>query len=254
MTKPEADELVSAILKELWDKYRRPVLGSRLKAALEQRATQMGARFSEQELGYRGFGEYLRSHPGVSVTLRSGSDLVAVPTDESARSGGVQPLWIRPDFWRAFVTFATPDERRFYDPVADTIRRCKGDRQFPGGVEIKPVPKEAQVEWRVEFLRAVRSDEEPQMDLSSPGFFKAFSSIVRSDRDLLHKWNAVLSKYVSAYIKQWADESGLTEVRWTARREAESDDARRRIYERLDKIPVEELLELSIPLKWLLRD
>lgn len=123
MTKAEADELLHAALQRLWNKHRRPVLGSQLKVAVIARAREIGAEFDEQALGFKSFSDYLRSNATVKLTTQSGSDLLVSPTDELNAQVASQALWIRPEFWRAFVTFAVAGEHRAYEPKADRIYR-----------------------------------------------------------------------------------------------------------------------------------
>src|SRR5262245_36051490 len=120
MTKAEADDLLNSVLETLWKKHRRPILGSRLKAAMVEQARKRAAEFDERVLGYKGFAEYLQDTPAVTVTARPGSDLVVTPGPEKAGARGTQALWIRPDVWRAFVSFPKDGEYRAYDSKSDT--------------------------------------------------------------------------------------------------------------------------------------
>ena len=252
MTKAESNQLVTEVVQSFWLRYQRPVLGSRLKAELLARAGERGDVFDELELGYKSFSDYLGQHAEISVTSRPGSDLLVSPATVSGHVHSGEATWIRPDFWRAFVTFGMPDEIRAYDRVRDVVYRGSAADAPPDTVVITPIPKDAQVTWRKDFLESLEDKHRPHVDLGGEAALSDFSNAVRRDRNLSHVWNVFLSGHVADYIRDWFRDNEIPEDRWLKRRGKEKIDVRKEIYALLDDLPVEELLELRVPIRHLI--
>ncbi len=254
MTKAEADELLTAVLNSLWRKHRRPILGSQLKAALLEQARKADVEFDERALGYKSFADYLRNNLAVAVETRPGSDLVVSPAHEQTSPRGPQALWIRPDIWRAFVSFPREGEYRGYDASSDKVYRGPEINAPAGALPIVPVPKGLQLEWRREFIRSAGQGSSLEgVNLESVSAFRDFSAKIRARPDLQQAWNVTFSNHVADYIRTWSETHGLPADRWLVQEQRLPRDVRREIYNMLDSLSVEELLELKVPLKWFLR-
>ena len=252
MTEAESNQLVTEVVQSFWRRYQRPVLGSRLKAELLARAGERGDVFDEHELGYKSFSAYLGQHTEISVTSRPGSDFLVSPATVSGHVHSGEAAWIRPDFWRAFVTFGLPDEVRAYDRARDVVYRGSAADAPLETVVITPIPKDAQVTWRKGFLESLEDKDRPHVDLGGETAFRDFSNAVRRDQNLSRAWNVFLSGHVADYIRNWSRTNEIPEDRWLKRGEKEKTDVRKEIYALLDDLSVEELLELRIPIRHLI--
>src|SRR5580704_12181820 len=83
---PEAAEtLLVETVEELFDRRKRPILGSQLKPALLAKARETKAEFDERALGYSGFLEFVSSSPRLAVMAKgAGMDFLVVPTHDAA--------------------------------------------------------------------------------------------------------------------------------------------------------------------------
>ncbi len=120
-------------------------------------ARQSGSEFNEHSLGFRKFAEFVRTVSGVAIQDRSGSDILLAPAtagDLLAAYAGPLPR-LRRDFWRAFVEFPVAKVARLYDPDEDKVVHVEAGSER-SGIEIEPVPRETQLEWRKTF-----SQEQP---------------------------------------------------------------------------------------------
>lgn len=268
----DARALVVRVVQELYSKRHSPVPGALVKAQLISEAGRAGAYFSEREHRYRSFLEFVKTIPEIALQTRSGSDMLLAPaTALDVLSAYAHPLpRLRRDFWRAFIEFPVPNTVRLYDPDEDKI---VVDNEPPArkGIVIEPVPRETQLEWRRNF-----AEEQPDpakgrlmaaLDGTDAGAFNEFSRHLRENPPMLHAWNRYLQKRVTDRVAQWAAHHGVSEERWCGSesrpfdgRPKEAPQAKTRsigqraeLYNFLDSVPTEDLLQLRVPLDWVLR-
>lgn len=260
LTEDQAKDLLRTVLNQLWQDERRPLVGARLKAVLLKAASDRGAEFSERAIGYSGFTDFVSKSGFAAVKFRPGTDALIVPADEAevlTRDEPDRRDRIRPDFWDAFVTFPVPREVRGYDPIADRIVKTSGS--LPPSVKpITPISRETQIQWRKEFIDALGTEGNPltavRSQLESPGSLGLFSRTLSGYPEMRSRWSDFLARHVRDVIQAWAKENDVEEV-WlvTSHRQIAEDGATRaRLYALLDQIPIGKLLELRIPLGWLI--
>lgn len=254
-------EQVLAVLDAEFGKRKRPVPGAVLKAAILRHFEAQGSSFNEKELGFNGFVPFLEAC-GAVVERVPGSDvLVLPPTKEFGTiiSQDVQKpaseLKVRPDFWFAFLSFGGAT-RPAYDPQKDAVSGA--NVAGSDAVEIASVTAEEQLRWRREFAARlaegnVKTSLETSLDSAAP--FHTFAQILKANPEISKAWRAFQLAKVKPIIKRWADQHGIPESRWLrykpASARAQSDRAD--LYAILDTVPLEELLDLRIPLRWVLR-
>jgi len=163
---------------------------------------------------------------------------------------------IRQDFWRAFVTYGQHGMRRYYDPAANQVVDLADGVDHPQIPEIVPFTQEQQLQWRREFAQNVEDPGqrgEIQSSLSAEQPLREFSSYLRSKPDIKKQWNLFLFRKVQAGIEAWAKRNSVAPGIWPQRSSSAEvlDRKRRELYSVLDKIPVDLLLDLQIPLRWL---
>jgi hypothetical protein len=236
-------------------------------------AQKKGAEFSERNLGFKKFIEFVRTVPEVAIQGRSGSDFLLAPvTAPELLAAYATPLpRLRRDFWRAFVEFPVENAVRLYDPAEDRILYEPTGTQRQG-VLIDPVPRETQLQWRKIF-----SEEQPEtikesllaaLNGSGTTVFNEFARRLRENPSVARAWNRYLQKQITDYVAGWAMAHGIPEERWLApgrgiqffRSEGEAAVAksqnisqRAELYNFFDQLPIEDLLQLRVPLEWVLK-
>jgi hypothetical protein len=268
-----ARDLLVRVVKRFYDERHSPVPGALVKASLVTEAQKKGAEFSERNLGFKKFIEFVRTVPEVAIQGRSGSDFLLAPvTAPELLAAYATPLpRLRRDFWRAFVEFPVENAVRLYDPAEDRILYEPTGTQRQG-VLIDPVPRETQLQWRKIF-----SEEQPEtikesllaaLNGSGTTVFNEFARRLRENPSVARAWNRYLQKQITDYVAGWAMAHGIPEERWLApgrgiqffRSEGEAAVAksqnisqRAELYNFFDQLPIEDLLQLRVPLEWVLK-
>jgi hypothetical protein len=273
LDRERARELLQRVVTKYYGERHSPLPGAFVKAQMLEEAKQGGADFSERELGFRRFIEFVRTVPEVAIQGRSGSDFLLAPaaaTDLLAAYASPLPR-LRRDFWRAFIEFPVPNTVRFYDKTEDKIfyEEARTQRR---GIEVNPVSRDTQLQWRRTF-----SDEQPvalQKDLlaalegDGATVFNEFSRRLRENPPVMRAWNRYLQKQIVDHVSAWAAANNIPNERWLApARQIElfyppgeatvsrtpSLSQRAELYNLFDQLPIEDLLELRIPLAWVLK-
>jgi hypothetical protein len=268
-----ARDLLLRVVKKYYEERHSPVPGALVKASLVTEAQKEGAEFSEQHLGFRKFIEFVRTVPEVAIQGRSGSDVLLAPvTASELLAAYATPLpRLRRDFWRAFVEFPVENAVRLYDPAEDKILHEHEGTQRQG-VPIDPVPQEMQLQWRRTF-----SEEQPEtikdnlltaLNGAGTAVFNEFARRLRENPSVTRAWNHYLQKQITDCVASWAKAHGIPEERWLAparrfqffRSEGEAVAAkpqnisqRAELYNFFDQLPIEDLLQLRVPLEWVLK-
>jgi hypothetical protein len=269
----EARLLLLRVVEKLYSKRNSPLPGALVKAQMLIEAKQSGDEFSERSLNFRKFIDFIKTVPEVAIQGRSGSDILLVPD----RAGDLLAAYASPlprlrrDFWRAFIEFPVEGVKRIYDPDEDKVLHVDAGTQRPG-VEIEPVPRLTQLQWRRTF-----ADEQPDAikdsliaALSTTGMavFNEFSRRLRENPSVMRAWNRYLQKQITDCVAAWAAKHGVADERWLApmrsiqfsRTDGEGGSAnpqnvsqRAELYNFFDQLPIEDLLELKVPLEWVLK-
>jgi hypothetical protein len=250
------------VVESLWSNQRRPILGSRLKKEFLDKLESQGLEFSEQTAGFKSFVDFVSKSGFLSVRTRPGTDMLVVPIEEAAvlkEPREETKERVRSDFWRAFVGFPKAGERRYFDPAQDQVLEIPESAVQPTLPEIIPFTKEEQLGWRREFAEKMDPNnplrERLLASLVAPNQLHEFSSCLRSDPGAQNLWYRFLSQKVRAGLEEWAKKNGLArDLRLEEGISGDnSEDERRKLYSVLDKIPVDLLLDLTVPLRWLVR-
>jgi hypothetical protein len=268
-----ARNLFLRVVKRFYDERHGPVPGAVVKASLLLEAQKEGAEFNERSLGFKKFIEFVRTIPEVAIQGRSGSDVLLAPvTASELLASYAAPLpRLRRDFWRAFIEFPVENAVRLYDQAEDKIiYEPKGTQRQ--GIVIVPVEKETQIQWRRTF-----AEEQPEtmrgsllaaLDGSGAAVFNEFARRLRENPSVTRSWNHYLQKKITDCVSQWASANEVPEERWLAatrrfqfvRSDGELVTAnpqnisqRSELYNFLDQLPLEDLLQLRVPLEWVLK-
>jgi hypothetical protein len=258
ITEEQAKELIGQILAEKWTNERSGILGAKLKSLLLERARAIGADFDEKSLGYASFSRFVQDSGVAIVRYRGSNDVVIAPKDhpEALNDLDARPPRIRRAFWDAFVRFQVQGEFRGYNPNTDEIVIGATVDSIADAVLVQPIPKETQLDWRRQFVRELGPDSplaSYEEDFKPQTGFTLFSHLLSKHPQFRVIWSKVFSGNVNDFISEWAKRYGVFDGIWLeSALEQIEDNARAKLYAILDQVSIEELVELKIPLKWLL--
>ena len=256
ITVTEARQQLQRTVQEWWAETAKPILGSQLKVKLLQAIPD----FREQDLGYKNFASFIRDADGIAFKFRGQADFAVVPSQfaDVLEASVQEQLRIRPDLWQAFVGFSVPNQFRAYDQTKDLVIKGPPEAIPQHAIRITPIARETQLEWRREFIKSL-GPESPLSGLGSAltldGGFKEFTERLEPHPHLRRRWHVYLTHYVALAIRDWAKQIDLPDSIWLTQEltaAATPDVVRRRIYELLDAIPVDQLLNLYLPIRSLL--
>lgn len=256
-------EIAAQVVRELHEKRHAPIPGAILKPAVTSALASQGETFDTKALGLSSFAEFVAAIPGVALQRRPGSDFLVAPTssNEVLAAFAEDKPPIRRDFWRAFVEFPTASAVRLYDPTSDKIRTEPIDSGAEG-IVVEPIPLELQLRWRREF--AAEQSGETRDALASiterPGrtAFNDFARYIRDNPNVFRVWNRYQQKQVVDWVERWSQKNGLSDDVWRGASRSSVNqpttlNRRAEIYNLLDQVPIEDLLQIKVPLEWLLK-
>jgi hypothetical protein len=258
ITEEQAKELIGQILAEKWTNERSGILGAQLKSLLLERARAMGSDFDEKSLGYTSFSRFVQDTGVAIVKYRGSNDVVIAQKDhpEALNEPDARPPRIRRAFWDAFVRFPVQGEFRGYNPNTDEIVIGASVDAIADAVPIQPIPKELQLDWRRQFVKELGPDSplsNYEEEFKPQSGFTLFSHLLSKHSQFRIIWSKVFSGNVNDFISEWAKRYGVLDGIWLeSNLEQIEDNARAKLYAILDQVSIEELVELQIPLKWLL--
>lgn len=265
-------ELLREVIESLYSRRHSPVPGALVKTQLIAAADSRNFTFNERDLGFSSFLEYVKSVPGIAIQIRPGSDMLLAPssaTDTLSAYASPLPI-IRRDLWRAFLSFPIQSTVRIYDPDEDRVFYDSTPTTHKGP-EIEPISKEQHLEWRRIFAEEqpepARTELLTSLGQGGMSVFTEFARRLRETPAIMHAWNRYLQKKVCDRVAEWGQRHGISEDRWrgavTNRARLGSPDSfpvgtqnlgqRAELYNFLDNLPIEDLLQLRVPLDWVLK-
>jgi hypothetical protein len=268
-----ARTLLLRVVENLYSKRNSPLPGALVKAQMVAEAKLTGNEFNETSLGVRKFIDFIKTVPEIAIQGRSGSDVLLAPEKAGELLAAfATPLpRLRRDFWRAFIEFPVDGVSRIYDPNEDKVLYFEGTI-LRSGIQIEPIDKSTQLEWRRTF-----ADEQPDpirenllaaLNTKESSMFNEFSRRLRENPSVMRAWNRYLQKQTTDYVAAWASKHAVSEERWLAaarpprfsRANGEAAPTnpqnvsqRAELYNFLDQLPIEDLLQLRVPLDWVLK-
>ena len=260
------------VVNKFYAERHSPLPGAFVKAQVLIEAQNTGGTFSERELGFRRFIDFIKQVPEIAIQGRSGSDILLAPVTAAeilAAYAGPLPR-LRRDFWRAFIEFPVEGTIRLYDPDEDKILHVEAGTQRPG-IVLEPATRETQLQWRRTFAEE-QSDPIKQRLLEAvngPGnaVFNEFARRIRENVAVSRAWNRYLQKQITDHVAGWAAKNGIAEERWIAPAQGlrafrtsgeaaskpQNVSQRADLYNFFDQLPIEDLLQLRVPLEWILK-
>ncbi len=245
--------IIRSLPGERWTKFGFPTLKSLLQQ-LEQRGV---VRLGDDAQG--AFAVWPAS------ALKPGPLPTPMPTPPPSQK--YNPL--RRDFWLAFAAASTLG-RRFASRTTGAVRMGLAERPHPADqwIEITPISDEVQKGWAKQFL-VEKGRQEPHLlaALDAPTWFVQFVQALRHcDPELTWQWNRTRSEKVSGVVRRWLEEHKLepeiafvqqpqpSYLRSIARTSKDETRARDAVLGALSRMTTDELAELPIPAKYLLKE
>jgi hypothetical protein len=230
----ESFRLLDVSVRDLCS-YGRRCLDAKLKPELRRRYN-----FSELQLGFAKFGDFLRAaeragvikmaytvggdleiwpgrpHPSLSP-YRSGTANLPVPPqrtnlEESAFSSSTfsLPIRVRDDLWNAFNSFSA---QWVYDRNIDSARRLPDGGQAEIGPDLIRIPsgRERTLEWMRSFSRTQDATREARLlaVLAGDSPVYRFKAAVNADPSVNRAWRRYHIQQVVADIEAWAASNGV---------------------------------------------
>lgn len=256
-------EIAARVVRELHEKRHGPIPGAILKPAVTSAVANQGETFDVKALGLSSFADFVAAVPGIALQRRPGSDFLVAPTssNEVLAAFAEDKPPIRRDFWRAFVEFPTANAVRLYDPASDKIR-TEPLGSGTEGIVVEPIPLEVQLQWRREFAAEQSGEAHDALTaiVERPGraAFNDFARYVRDNPNIFRVWNRYQQKQVADWVERWSQKHGLSGELWkgisrSSVHQPVTINRRAEIYNLLDQVPIEDLLQIKVPLEWLLK-
>jgi hypothetical protein len=221
--------------------------------------------------------------PDLLVTPRGLSPVNPTAPEEAADGRQEKGTFIRPELWKAFV-FWSDDQVRLYDretgriaafsitpmplePEQVTKQRELWKAGSPRYVKINQIRMDRQLEWMREFAEELNGLLRTHllMSLENDKPFRAFHMALQIDAATRSQWKTRHVQLVAAEIKQWAEQAGLaipiyasptpTDERPSPPESPPAPDlshVRQQVHAAVDRMPLSKLLELKIPLGYLI--
>jgi hypothetical protein len=269
----QSRSLLAQVVQTLYGERHSPVPGALVKARMTREASYQGASFSERELGFRSFVDFVKATPGIGLQIRIGSDMLLAPSSANEiLSAYAHPLpRLRRDFWRAFIEFPVPNTVRLYDAAEDKILYEDATTQKQG-IPIEPVSRDTQIQWRQQFAEEqpdnIKSALFSAVEGTGASPFNDFARRLRENPSVMHAWNRYLQKLVTDRAVAWATAHNIPAERWRggarfqtridgslteAASQPQSISQRAELHNFFDNVPIEDLLQLRVPLEWVLK-
>lgn len=262
---------------------------STFAAGVASRMRQADPTFEVQSHGFKSFKDFLQqaSAEGVVRVFRrpGASDFTVASVDPRVQDevAGVPVVgrYLRQDLWSAFTRIeAAPswwrrDTGQLVGPMRDE------PRDEGPWIEVRPLTREELTTWMRSFVEALSDPERAaslEKALAEPTAVESFTSQVRAHQGTARKWGRFYRDHVLQHAVAWAEDSGVPlerlfratatdrHVAATVPEERARDSSatspgttdyerrvRAAVASAVDRMPLAELLRLSIPAEYLIR-
>jgi len=272
---PSLDDLLEFIRDFAVQQYReraRSTHGSILADAIRHRFPD----FSYEAVGLDRLADAVAKaeERGLVVRDRNVAHLEIVPgpaTGVDAKSlGAAKPRYLRPEIWRALV-FVTSHERHFINRETGSVRSIPSDEERsigthsadPNSAELPRIPAETQQAWVRAYIQSQETLDPDDAPLRDPQWWVRVPEWLREKgAEFERGWRRERSQRVIAAAVEWAKENAVSETLLFAPPrskpselpwEEETDETRRALLAALGDMPLHELENLSIPVRYVVR-
>lgn len=270
------DDLVAFIAKSVRDLHEKS--GQRMDGSLlayNVRSEYPGIDFTQ--LGLMRLGDAVRIAETRNLVIRHHDvqHLQLSPPDVTSNAQVVdeppvvhEHRYVRNDIWRAFIfrsrsaIFLDGEELKLMEIPEENLKAAAAMRKNDKYHEIERISDDTQISWAKEYILLSTNSEECSDEQAKSLLFKKSN---KHSEAYFRSWKAYLSSKVVDYIKNWAAKNDVptdqilvpTKKRNELKRyEATSDDSpaiRQAIIAAIKEMPLSDLDELAIPIKYIRR-
>jgi hypothetical protein len=181
---------------------------------------------------------------------------------------------VRPDVWRALV-FVNDTNTHFLDRMtgrlialaSDQVAKLQDHLENQRFVRLGPIPPGTQKQWMREFVESQTSLNGRDAPFDEEKWWIAFPAWLQNrDPAAAQTWRGFRAQKVLSFVKEWGRKNGVQEDLWLSARQPLSlarsappftfdqrEATRRAILAAIEDLPFEELADLAIPVRYLLR-
>jgi hypothetical protein len=270
------DDLLAFIVSAVEDHYkssRQPTNG----ADLAEKIRHAFPTFRYEQLGLLKLSDAIAHGEKKGLLIRNRQvkhlEVLPVGTEESAKSvaaqlGHVGTPHIRPDIWRAFV-FVSSSERYCFDKETGnvvneaTVGEAFDDRRF---VKIPSLSLKEQQQWMIDFVEAKTDLDHRHAPIQDQYCFTKFPSWLREHQSGLDRaWKQFRVQRVADKVRQWAIANSIDPTiffsaplsvrpRFYDEQSSRYEEVLRlAITSAVRDLPMRDLLEISIPIRYVLK-
>ena len=105
------------------------------------------------------------------------------------------------------------------------------------------------------------------IDKPGKAAFNEFATLIRHNVAVSRAWNRYLQKQITDHVTKWAENNGIAEERWMAPAQGlqasralgdavsnpPNISQRAELYNFFDQLPIDDLLQLRVPLDWVIK-
>jgi hypothetical protein len=268
---------MTSYVRDYFDRTGRRTSGAALAEAIRKRFP--GFAFEQLGLSRLVDAVHRAEEAGGLVRHRDVEHLEVSPSETtprsaSARTMSTMSLYVRPDVWRAFV-FVADRYAHFLDRTTgrlvtlmlDDADQVQAQERDPRFIRIVSLAPEAQKEWMRQFVQSQESLNVEDAPFDEERWWIAFPSWLQDQGAAnILAWRRFRAEKVVTFIREWANENcilldslfsppRLPAPAGTRRpdRPAENEETRRAIIAAIEDMPFEQLQELAIPVRYMLR-
>ncbi|MCK4658770.1 MAG: hypothetical protein KAV82_04540 [Phycisphaerae bacterium] len=274
----DVSELVQFITSFVSGRFRetgRRTTGAGLATAIRERFPN----FSYEQVGLTRLADAVRraEKDGGLVRHRDVKHLEVSPSENTPRT--TSPLataaeYVRPDVWRAFV-FVGDEDAHFLERAtgrlitltqdsAPEIDAYEKDERY---VRAGPIAAETQKQWMRRFVESEESLSLGNAPIDEERWWVAFPAwLEKHNAQNIQAWRRFRAHQVAEFMRKWATENRILVDALFApprpptppkpvsvRLRAQDEVTKRAIIAVIEDMPFEQLLELAIPVRYMLR-
>lgn len=274
---PELLQFMASYVRNHLEKTGRRTTGAALADAIRQRFPGFGF----EQLGFSRLADAVHraEEEGALVRHRDVQHLEvspseATPRTPSAHAASTMSSYVRADVWRAFV-FVTDRYAHFLDRTTGRLvslmsndkEQVNAQERDPRFVRVESIAPDAQKDWMRQFLVSQDSLAADDAPINEEEWWIKFPTWLKEQNgEAGFAWRRFRSEKIVTFIREWAKENGILldslfspprlPTQATPRRKDRPDEdeaTRRAIIEVVEKMPFEQLQDLTIPVRYMLR-
>ena len=273
----ELIQFMGSYVRDHLEKTGRRTTGAALADAIRRRFPDFGF----DQLGFSRLADAVHraEKEGALVRHRDVQHLEVSPSEDtprtpSAHAASAMSSYVRPDVWRAFV-FVTDRFAHFLDRTTGRLvslmsnekEQLNAQERDPRFIRVEPIAPDAQKDWMRQFLDSQDSLAADDAPINEEEWWIKFPTWLKEQNgEANFAWRRFRSEKIVTFIREWAKENGIVPdslfspprlpTQATPRRKDRPDEdeaTRRAIVAAVEEMPVEQLQDLSIPVRYVLR-